>query len=68
MAADDFLTNSSLMPSEYAAPVLGFLFLRQTGAWFSAVVQRLGGGVVDAVSSLPDDHKAASSQAQRAWR
>jgi type I restriction enzyme M protein len=43
-AADDFRANSGLMPSEYAAPVLGLLFLKQAETRFNEVGQKLGGG------------------------
>ncbi|MBP0465880.1 SAM-dependent DNA methyltransferase [Roseomonas sp. PWR1] len=57
-AADDFRANSGLMPSEYAAPVLGMLFLRQAEARFNEVGQRLGGGKGRRGGLDPDDYKA----------
>ncbi len=42
-AAEDLRANSGLMPFEYAALVLGLLFLRQAEARFSAVAQWLVG-------------------------
>lgn len=57
-AADDFRANSGLMPSEYAAPVLGMLFLRQAETRFNEVGQRLGGGKGRRGGLDPDDYKA----------
>src|SRR4051812_7981404 len=56
--ADDFRANSGLMPSEYAAPVLGLLFLRQAETRFAEVAKQLGGGRGRRSEPSTDDFKA----------
>jgi len=60
-AADDFRANSGLQPSEYAAPVLGILFLRQAETRFNEVTKRLGGGAGRRGAVEPDDYKAENT-------
>ena len=57
-AADDFRANSGLMPSEFAAPVLGLLFLKQAETRFDEVGRKLGGGRGRRGGVDPDDYKS----------
>jgi type I restriction enzyme M protein len=57
-AADQFRANSGLKPSEYAAPVLGLLFLRQAETRFAAATAALGGGQSRRGGVTPEDYKA----------
>ena len=57
-AADQLRANSGILPSEYARPVLGLLFLRYADAKFADVEERLAPTPGSRLKPGPDAYKA----------
>jgi len=56
-AADQLRANAGLLPSQYARPVLGLLFLRYADERFSAIEKRLAPRAGSRIRPGPDDYK-----------
>ena len=57
-AADQLRANSGIMPSEYARPVLGLLFLRYADERFAEVERQHAPRAGSRIKPGPDDYKA----------
>lgn len=57
-AADQLRANAGILPSQYARPVLGLLFLRYADERFAEVEKRLAPREGSRIKPGPDDYKA----------
>ncbi|MHB8528677.1 MAG: type I restriction-modification system subunit M N-terminal domain-containing protein, partial [Caulobacteraceae bacterium] len=57
-AADQLRANAGILPSQYARPVLGLLFLRYADERFAQIEKRLAPAAGSRIKPGPDDYKA----------